>query len=231
MGKKAKVATFIGAVGLLTTAGYFVKVNSNRLDIETNDFRIKCNSSFKVSSYNTCNLYLSEEIGSAKNYMSMSPVISSLGKGDSIYLHLAGDGGRVDGVLYLQALLKQSGAYVTSLVDGSVYSGHAFLSIAFDRTIVNSHGVIMFHNSSTTNEEDNICTPRPGSSGFETDRGVSIHDKCLKNIKAEYNIQNNYIYNISEKYLTPYEFRDLKNGWDIFLDLDDFKNRIEKLRK
>ncbi len=199
---------------------------TTKINEETEDFRVTCNQGFRwIPTHTTCDLTLSENIEDAKNYEPLFPILSRLTSKDKVNLHLRGNGGLVDGALYLDGMLKHSKAYVTAKVEGNVYSAHAYLSVAFNKTDIDSNGIMMFHNGSNTNEEKRICKSFKGSE--ETDRGISMYEKCLEQYITMSRLYNNILFKFIKPVLTNEEYKRVEEGYDVFLDLGEFKKRIE----
>lgn len=176
-------------------------------------------------------LYLSGSIGNSSAYTSLTPNLLDMSDKDTIYLHLAGSGGSIEGMQYLQGVLKGSHSKVISVIDGEVDSAHAVLAIAFDKTIINAKdSTIFFHISSTTNEAENICHDFYKNDPFATDRGISAYDKCVMDTVTTYNCDNQVFLALVKPYLTAEEYNQLVKGYDIILPLNLFQKRMDALK-
>ncbi len=180
------------------------------------DDKLVCQDSF-------CQLYLGTEITEPKEYLNLSRALRGLKPGITLYVHLVGNGGSGDGLLYLLNAIKASGAHTIGVFKGSVASTHAVLLLACDEMIIDGEGYIYIHEISTGNMVEDICVGATGK-----DRGLASYTKCVENITALNAIYAKIIDKYNLKYLTADEQKRYYEGHDIIISTDDFKQRVRK---
>lgn len=119
---------------------------------------IKKQSTIKCSVVQqSCDIQLTTSIEMPEHYYHIGEKLRTIGPGYTIYLHLSGFGGAVKGIDYLESSLKATGAKVVSIVEGNVYSAHAYLSVAFDEMRSMGDYSMLFHTGSHYKEAFNLC--------------------------------------------------------------------------
>lgn len=176
----------------------------------------------KVIQSKVCDVYFDDDIGTPQNYQEVYKLAYDSKPNDLIRLHLAGNGGSGDGMLYLLGSLSHSKGRVIALIDGPVASAHATLAVAFGRPIITGYGYIYFHLISSTNTAEDYCSTLSGK-----DRGLPIYIKCIEDEKKTTESYNKVMHKYIDKYLTKEEIQFMEEGHDIIIDLDDFKRRLK----
>lgn len=105
----------------------------------------------------TCDIQLTTNIDAPEEYYHIGKELRSIGSDYTIRLHLSGYGGLVKGMDYIKSVIDQTGAHTISIVEGDVYSAHAYLSIAFDEMRVTGDYNMLFHTGSNYKESFNLC--------------------------------------------------------------------------
>jgi hypothetical protein len=105
----------------------------------------------------TCDIQLTTEIGMPEEYYHIGKELRSINENYTIRLHLSGFGGAIKGMNYIKSVIDQTGAKTVSIVEGDVYSAHAYLSTAFDEMRVTGDYSMLFHTGSHYNEAFNLC--------------------------------------------------------------------------
>lgn len=221
MGKKF---LYVGvAVGVIGAAILAASISVKSATYKTEFYSIGCRSSV----FNTnCNLTLSNAIGRPSDYSGMQMALSHLTARDSVDVHLAGNGGIIDGAVYILGVMHNLKAPVRTIVDGNVASCHSLLAMGISKDVYfPNDGFIFLHLSSATNEWGKFCDERDK---FQTDRGINAYEKCVSNVKAETAIDNRVMLEYVKKYLTKSELNSIMEGNDLFIDFTDWKRRIEK---
>lgn len=103
------------------------------------------NNALNVLPVSSSEVYLPDTIQRASVHMGLVNLLRNAKEGDEITIHLNGYGGYVNAGLLIINAIEDSKATVTMQVDGPVYSMHALLACAGDKTVVKRHGYLMFH--------------------------------------------------------------------------------------
>ncbi len=94
---------------------------------------------------NKCEVFLTSSIGDQSDYVALAKLLETAPKGSIINLHLAGMGGSTDTVLYIQNAVELSVATVNTIIDGPVYSSHAYLEMIGKHITIGPNVFFMFH--------------------------------------------------------------------------------------
>jgi len=93
--------------------------------------------------------YLSESIGSAKDYVEMIQRIKMASPHDVIYIYLNTPGGYISTGIQLISAMKVSGAHIITVIEGEVSSLGTLLFLYGDEMVVHDHCLFMVHNHSS----------------------------------------------------------------------------------
>lgn len=122
------------------------------------EFKVTDTSKLSCSKIDSiCHLQLEDSIGSIDNYFQIADEARKIGPNYTIIVHLSGYGGHVKGMRYLESTLKQTGAHIVSVVEGDVYSAHAYLAVAFDELRVTGDYAMLFHTGSLYKQAYTNC--------------------------------------------------------------------------
>lgn len=168
-----------------------------------------------------CDVFLTQSIESPDNYKDLQIKILTLKEGDKVYLHLVGEGGKVDGMTFIYNFLTFSKAEKISVIDGSVMSAHAFLAFAFGVPEFRGYGYVLFHTVSSTNMSDVFCVKNQG-----LDRGLDIYEKCKENLPKITKSGNDLFLKVFYNILTKKEIDNFMAGRDIIISFDELKKRL-----
>ncbi len=143
---KLVMASMFMTVGLVMASvlGVFhIKVDTQhslKVDLPTPYSQIESGFIFK-----TTDIYLTTLIIFPEAYHELMKKLDTAKVGDRVNIHLAGDGGDTIATIALYNSLKRTRAHITMIVEGDVYSAHAFLSLMGDDLKVGKGVIFMFH--------------------------------------------------------------------------------------
>lgn len=182
------------------------------------------NTVFVGKSYD---IYVLTDIRHEEFYKKQHSVLMSATENDTVYVHLAGSGGFIDGMVFLQNAMLASKAEVIAVVDGSVSSAHAVLAVTPKRIIINGETLVLLHGPSTMNMTERNCA----QSGVGYDRGLLISEKCYEDSpKIDFFVQK-----VMRKYVAPIltvdELKLYQQGHNIILSQSLFISRLKQAGK
>jgi hypothetical protein len=134
----------------------------------------------------TCDVQLTTEIGPPEDYYHIGETLRSIDSSYTIRLHLSGYGGQVKGMHYIKSSLDQTNAKVVAIVEGDVYSAHAYLSTAFDEMRVTGEYNMLFHTGSHYKEAFNICLRQHFRSMLEPTTDWDTGEMTIRETREEY---------------------------------------------
>ncbi len=205
--------------GVTSAAFSFYNKEPTQEQVKKEFYTAKCVRGF----HTTCNLYLSDTIGKAADYYTLQPLIQDLTPSDTVYIHVSGDGGIVQGSIYLLDIFHNSKAQIKTIVEGDVASCHAVLAMGLSKDVsFPADGFIYIHAVSSTNEAATYCKASPPG----TDRGISLYTKCLEDTKAITDIYNRTMLRYLEKYLAKDELASVFAGHEVIIGLDEWAARV-----
>ena len=185
---------------------------------------VKSMSCTKHKFYNNrCDVYLGTNIGSPDLYTELDKLLTNSRKGDRVYIHLAGNGGRGSGLVYILNAMNSSKATVISVVEGPVLSAHAVLAFGGDEIVIDDNVYFLFHAISARNMIGKICMVRFG----QMDRGLSAYEKCLQTMPKLVDFYDNAILGYIGKVMTKKENEEYLAGHDIIITGKDMKKRLK----
>lgn len=94
-------------------------------------------------------VYLSESVESAFNYVSLCHKLRNLEEQDSVRIYLANYGGDAHGGSALVSAISDTKALVTMIVTAPVWSMGAILAVSGDNLLIKAPAFLMFHNYTT----------------------------------------------------------------------------------
>lgn len=172
--------------------------------------------------------FFSDSIGDHNNYLNIIKDISLAPEGTVITIHLAGYGGNMDTTVHLVNAIEESKATINVIVEGPVYSAHAFLAMTGKNIRVMDSSLLMFHrpamkvNGEYTSDVRAICAGEKELS----DRGQSAYTKCLDQQKAVTRLFERFAAKYVYPYLTQQEIENYRNGHDVYIDGPEMQRRI-----
>lgn len=163
-------------------------------------------------------IYLGTSMGNPENYMGLVSEIEK--ERGTIYIHLVGNGGDYEGMIYLANTLRAH--HTVMVVEGTVQSAHATLALMGDDIVVPEYGIFMWHLVSTTYMERELCKNAQG-----IDRGIPMQQKCEQDVKAMSDLYNKEIIKTVSRILNSEEMSRLMKGEEVYLSAQEVKNRLE----
>ena len=174
---------------------------------ETQAVKISCTKNKSV-----CRAWFSEDIEYEINkYSGIIGLLNDSVKGQKIYLHLVGSGGSASTMVVLTNAIRAAKAETTTVVEGHVYSAHAYLSIVGDKIIIKDGALFLFHLSAKGSGPRAECSP------------LKLTPNCI--IKRSY---DKFAVALVKPLLTKKEMELMKAGADILLSKGDMIERLEK---
>ena len=155
------------------------------------------------------------QVLTADKYAMLSDDIKGV---DVVYLRLLGPGGYMEGMSAITSAIKSKVSI--AVIDGSIYSADAFLSISTDYVIFNTPknvGVIMFHHHSGYRSTLATCVTK------------YTVDSCVKYLSSLPDEGTTLFKEEIKPFLTEQEYNYIFLGQDITISLRDFKDRVCKI--
>lgn len=178
--------------------------------------------------YPVNNIFLSDSIGDNNNYLELIKAIEVAPEKSTIKLHLAGYGGNLDTTVHLINAIERSKANVEIVVEGPVYSAHAFLSMVGNKREISANSLLMFHlpavsiNGEYVSDTNVICSGEKE----KKDRGQSAYTKCINQMNTLNKVFDRIVSRYVYPYLTKSEIEDYKAGKDVYVDGIEMQRRI-----
>lgn len=215
---------------LLFTLTFSINANAFLLFGKSSEPEIECNNTEESSildklslnnANSICHVYFGDSINEPVSYRNLDKELKNLTEKDVIYLHVVGDGGRGDGLVYILNVLDEVKAKKITIMEGNVASAHALLVMAGDEIQVKKRGLILFHNISISNMGLDICSMQVGK-----DRGLAKYEKCMENLPKYEKFYNDIVRVYVKKVLNKIEMLEYEAGHDIILDSNELKKRL-----
>lgn len=180
-----------------------------------------------------CDVYLASDIVDQGKYNQLYYLIESAPANGVIYMHLQGNGGHMSTVMRLRGVYGISRAKIVSVVEGPVYSAHAFIAMLSNKLIIMPNTLFLFHMPAYQRFDDRgrpiggplmykvYCNTMRG-----TDRGVNARLKCLQDSAQENNMYLNLFRETVFPYLTPNEINRMLKGEDIMINGSEMAKRL-----
>lgn len=193
---------------------------------------------YQVSCFaSTCEVFFTSSIGEQSNYLELARLLETAPKDSTINIHLAGTGGSTDTVIYLGNAVKMSKAEVNTIIDGPVYSAHAYLSLLGHKITIGPNVFFMFHSPAQGLKSpsggvvfitmDQSCEMERGN----VDRGRSAMDKCVLGNNYYKKAIQRYFDTFGSGYITDKNLADINNGYDVYISGEEMQQRIDKKKK
>lgn len=155
--------------------------------------------------------YLSGNILESHYYTDLFYTLRTASETDLIYLHLNTSGGDFDTGLQIINNMQASSANIVTVLEARAYSMGAFIFLAGDEYIVHDNCQLLFH----------------VYSGSFTGRGNEQQAEVL----AVANWFEKFMNRICQPFLTAAEIKSVLKGSDVWMDSDEIRKRLERLRR
>ena len=182
--------------------------------------KIMCSGTFAK----TCHIRLGTKITKPEDYRDVLHLLTTASKEDKIYFYLIGQGGQVWTLMQLANSIQNSKAQTVAVVEGDVYSAHAFLAFTMKKIVIRDNVVFMFHASSAYGNAKNYCAKNKG----KLDRTRDAYKKCLDFFDVHLRQSNAFIGRIMRQYLTNDELFRVLTGYDVYVTGEEFKKRMKR---
>jgi ATP-dependent Clp protease, protease subunit len=165
-------------------------------------------SKFEVQQHN---IYLSDGIGHPIEYVPILSALRLAGEHDQFTFYLNTEGGRLSTGLQLINAIRDTAAHVTMVLDPWAYSMGALLFLTGHELIIPDTSQLMFHNYSGGS---------PMGKGHEQLAEVQASMKSFERVMRQ----------VCQGFLTPEEIKGVMSGQDLWLDADEIRARLAKMK-
>ena len=155
--------------------------------------------------------YISGNILESSYYTDLFYTLRTAIDTDLIYLHLNTSGGDFDTGLQIINNMQASSANVVTVLEARAYSMGAFIFLAGDEYIVHDNCQLLFHIYS----------------GSFAGRGNEQQAEVL----AVSNWFEKFMTRTCQPFLTSGEIKDVLKGSDVWMDSDEIRRRLERMRR
>lgn len=176
-----------------------------------------------------CNVYLTSSIGEESMYIDLYNLIENAPPGQTIVIHLSGNGGNMSTVYHLANAIAQSKAEVDTVVEGPVYSAHAFIAMLGNKITVTNLSQFLFHLPAVQlTEGGDAVLPIQSCLSFagHYDRGQDAVQKCLDVTNGEQAMYDRMFKVYMAPFLTEKERADIYAGYDVVIPGPQMDKRI-----
>lgn len=181
-----------------------------------------------------CNVYLTTKIEVPDRYLSVIALIEEAPAGSTVNLHLIGNGGEMSTVNYFYNAIKESKADVNTIIEGPVYSAHAFIAMFGTHVISKDTGGLMFHLPAAIdpNTKEAIIPTKAKCFLYKgkKDRGQDLVKKCESYADAEAKIYDKIFEDKIYPYMTADEKKRMSEGHDIMISGQEMNRRLYEKR-
>jgi ATP-dependent protease ClpP protease subunit len=155
--------------------------------------------------------YISGNILESHYYTDLFYALRTANETDMIYLHLNTSGGDFETGLQIINNMQASSANIVTVLEARAYSMGAFIFLSGDEYIVHDNCQLLFHIYS-------------GSfAGRGNEQQAEVHAVSIWFEK--------FMTRTCQPFLTTVEIRDVLKGSDVWMDSDEIRRRLERLRR
>lgn len=178
----------------------------------------------------TCDVYFTNKIYNETIYQELYTLLQYPGSVSKVYFHLSGLGGDVSSIIRLANAIATSKVEVDTVIEGPVYSAHAFIAMLGKHKTIMPYAFFMFHSPGMYSNTGNVYTTteycKRAMAGLK-DRGQDAVAKCLAGVVVE----DKLFYDMFDKYVAPYltsgEVKAIKDGYDVYITGDVMGSRLD----
>jgi len=193
-------------------------IENKHTKISNDMYTLQCLKLYKE----TCNVRLARTIGSQENYTELLQKLSSAKSEDVFNFYLSGNGGQSVSMVLISNGMRSTKAQVNVVVDGPVYSAHAFIALSGKTIDIKPGALFLFHRTSLYGKVNKVCSCFVG----KLDRTVDAHKKCLKVLTGITTTFYKFADDLVKDILTVEEREEMKQGHDIVISGEDMKKRL-----
>lgn len=209
------IALFVGGVLLSNQAGVNLSHHHTLPMFEKN--KIVCTGFYNK----TCEVRLGTSITKPENFKDVLSLLSQAKSGDTIIFYLIGYGGQVDTTTQLLYAIRTTKATTVAIVQGSVYSAHAYIAVSMNKMIINPLATFMFHRSSAYGRES-VCDEKKGT----IDRKQDAYKKCMDYLNTMLEQDKNEVILTLGPFLTKVELQAILDGHDVYVQGYEMQKRL-----
>ena len=155
--------------------------------------------------------YISGPILEAHYYTELFYTLRTAAETDIVYLHLNTSGGDFDTGLQIINNMQASSANVVTVLEARAYSMGAFIFLSGDEYIVHDNCQLLFHIYSGSFD------------GRGNEQQAEVH--------AVSSWFEKFMTRTCQPFLTLAEIKDVMKGSDVWMDSDEIRQRMERLRR
>lgn len=159
---------------------------------------------------------LDQEVTKTEDFKDLLDTLDNAKKNDKIIFYLTGYGGESQTTYNIVNNIWTTKAKTFMIVEGPVYSAHAYLAVSGNNLTMKPLSSLMFHSSSILGYK---CEDAKG----KLDRGKDAFKKCMQFINNELTLGKLLI--DSSQVLTKKEKDKIKNGYDIYITAEEYYKR------
>lgn len=203
-------------------------------------FLLKLNDEFsKTAAYEytckdyICEVYFTDIIQDDSEYIGLFNMIEHANKISIINIHLSGYGGQVQTMFHLANVILRSKAQVNTIVEGPVYSAHAFIAMLGHNITVMPNTLLMFHEPAILdpNTKDYVtleeyCLNKVG----HKDRGQDAYWKCKEDSEIYMHLSDQFFSEYVYPYLSKIEIIRIQQGYNVTILGTEMIKRIARVK-
>jgi ATP-dependent Clp protease, protease subunit len=155
--------------------------------------------------------YLSGNILESHYYTDLFYTLRTAIDTDLIYIHLNTSGGDFDTGLQIINNMQASSANIITVLEARAYSMGAFIFLAGDEWVVHDNCQLLFH----------IYSGSFAGKGNEQQAEVHAVSSWFEKFMTR----------TCQPFLTPAEIKDVLKGSDVWMDSDEIRRRMERIRR
>lgn len=152
--------------------------------------------------------YISGSLESAENYIEVFDIIRHASENDVVKLYINSYGGDLMCAIQFMRVLGETEAQVVCSIEGACYSAATMLFLCADSFEITPHSSFMVHNYAG------------GSMG----KGGEMHSQIIHERKWS----DKLLHEVYEGFLEESEIQDLLNNRDIWMEVDEVVERMNK---
>lgn len=155
--------------------------------------------------------YICGEILEPQYYTELFNTLRSAGETDLIYLHLNSSGGDFNTGLQIINNILASNARVVTILEARAYSMAAMIFLCGDELIVHDNCQLMFH----------IYSGIFAGKGNEQQAEIMAVGSWFEKVMTR----------LTSPFLTDAEIRSILKGVDVWMDSDEIRHRLQRLKR
>lgn len=159
----------------------------------------------------TYTIYLNQEIVEPQHYSQLIELFRNATAYDGIKVYINSPGGNLSSGIQLISAMRDSAAYIITVLDGMAMSLAPLLLLSGDEIQINEQSLLMFHDFSTENRG----------------KGSELLSSSSAMTDFYYSILMSYAY----PFLNEEEIKHITHGQDMYFDTNEIMERLDALMK